>query len=123
MKDGASALLVRGVRAAEAGRVQEGIESIRSACAVDPTDAEAHAQLGRWLSRLHRFDESVRAAQRALALEPRQARTFDTAGVVFSRAGLHEQAAVCFAQAVALDPASASQHFNLAASLKFLGRF
>jgi len=123
LKEGASDLLARGVRAAEAGRVQEGLESIRAACAADPTDAEAHAQLGRWLSRLHRFDESVQAAQRALALGPRQARTFDTVGVVCSRAGLHEQAVVCFAQAVALDPASASQHCNLAAALKFLGRF
>ncbi|MGL6224538.1 MAG: tetratricopeptide repeat protein, partial [Steroidobacteraceae bacterium] len=82
MKQGSSDLLARGVRVAEAGRVQEGLESIRAACAADPTDAEALAQLGRWLSRLHRFDESVRAAQRALALEPRQARTFDTVGVV-----------------------------------------
>jgi Tfp pilus assembly protein PilF len=123
LNEGPSDLLVRGVRAAEAGRVQEGLESIRAACAADPTDAEAHAQLGRWLSRLHRFDESVRAAQRALALGPRQARTFDTAGVVLSRAGLHEQAVACFAAAVALDPASASQYFNLASSLKFLGRF
>jgi tetratricopeptide (TPR) repeat protein len=115
--------LVCGVRAAEAGRVQEGLELIRAACAADPTDAEALAQLGRWLSRLHRFDESVRAAQRALAAGPRQARTFDTAGVVFSRASLHEQAATCFEQAVALDPTHAGQHFNYAASLKFLGRF
>ena len=123
MKAGSSDYLVRGVRAAEAGRVQEGLELIRAACAADPTDAEAHAQLGRWLSRLHRFDESVRAAQHALAAGPRQARTFDTAGVVFSRASLHEQAATCFEQAVALDPTHAGQHFNYAASLKFLGRF
>ncbi len=88
-----------------------------------PADAEAHAQLGRWLSRLHRTDESVDAARRALSLLPGSAATLDTIGVVFSRAGRHEQAVDCFARAVALDPGRAGLHFNHAASLKFLGRF
>jgi tetratricopeptide (TPR) repeat protein len=116
-------LLVRGVAAAEAGRVAEGLQLIRAACAADPRDAEAHAQLGRWLSRLHRTDEALQAARAAMHIGPSQARTFDTLGVIFSRAGLHEQAVECFARAVALEPASANLHFNHAASLKFLGRF
>lgn len=116
-------LLVRGITAAEAGRVGEGLELIQAACAANPRDAEAHAQLGRWLSRLHRTDEALQAARAALRAGPRQARTFDTVGVIFSRAGLHEQAVECFAHAVALEPGNASLHFNHAASLKFLGRF
>jgi tetratricopeptide (TPR) repeat protein len=120
---GAGSLLVRGVKAAEAGRVREGLALIREACAADPADAEAHAQLGRWLSRLHRTDEAVDAAQRALSLLPASAATLDTIGVIFSRAGRHEQAVECFARAVALGPERAGLHFNHAASLKFLGRF
>ncbi|MDH4104726.1 MAG: sulfotransferase [Gammaproteobacteria bacterium] len=116
-------LLVRGVAAAEAGRVAEGLQLIRAACVADPQDAEAHAQLGRWLSRLHRTDEALQAARTAMQVGPRLAQTFDTVGVIFSRAGLHEQAVDCFARAVALEPGSASLHFNHAASLKFLGRF
>jgi tetratricopeptide (TPR) repeat protein len=116
-------LLVRGVTAAEAGRVGEGLELIQAACAANPRDAEAHAQLGRWLSRLHRTDEALQAARAAMQSGPTQARTFDTVGVIFSRAGLHEHAVECFARAVALEPGSASLHFNHAASLKFLGRF
>ncbi|MEY2920908.1 MAG: hypothetical protein RL261_2213 [Pseudomonadota bacterium] len=123
MPGSADGLLVRGVTAAEAGRVREGLALIREACAGNPADAEAQAQLGRWLSRLHRTDEAVRAAQRALSLSPGSAATLDTIGVVFSRAGLHEQAVDCFARAVALGPERAGQHFNHAASLKFLGRF
>jgi tetratricopeptide (TPR) repeat protein len=116
-------LLVRGVTAAEAGRVSEGLGLIRAACAADPGDAEAHAQLGRWLSRLHRTDEALQAAQAALLAGPRNARTFDTVGVVFSRAGLHEDAVDCFGRAADLEPTTAALHFNHAASLKFLGRF
>ena len=123
MPGSAGGLLVRGVMAAEAGRVREGLALIREACDTDPADAEAHAQLGRWLSRLHHIGESVDAAQRALALLPASAATLDTIGVVFSRAGRHEQAVDCFARAVALDPERAGMHFNHAASLKFLGRF
>jgi tetratricopeptide (TPR) repeat protein len=109
--------------AAEAGRVGEGLALIREACVTDPADAEAHAQLGRWLSRLHRTDEALDAARRALSLQPASAATLDTIGVVFSRAGRHEQAVDCFARAVTLDPERAGLHFNHAASLKFLGRF
>ena len=116
-------LLRRGVAAAERGRVREGLELIRSALEADPADPEAHAQHGRFLSRLHRDREAVAAAECALALAPTAAVTLDTIGVVLSRAGLHERAIECFEQAVAAESARASLYFNLAASLKFLGRF
>lgn len=116
-------LLERGVRAAERGLVAEGVALIREAVARDPADAEAHAQLGRWLSRLHRQAEADAAVERALAAGPREARTWDTVGVVLSRAGRHERAAECYARAVALAPGHAGFRFNLASTLKFLGRF
>jgi tetratricopeptide (TPR) repeat protein len=116
-------LLERGVLAAEQGRVREGLALIRQAITGTPGDPEAHAQLGRWLSRLHRQAEADAAIARALELGPRSARTFDTAGVVLSRGGRHARAVECFARATALEPANAGFQFNLASSLKFLGRF
>jgi tetratricopeptide (TPR) repeat protein len=116
-------LLERGVVAAERGRVAEGLALIREACAADPSDAEAQAQLARWLLSLHRATEAVAAAERALALRPTMARTFDTVGVVFSHVRQHERALECFERALRLEPQLANAHFNLAASLKFLGRF
>jgi len=116
-------LLERGVRAAERGRVTEGLALLRQAITGTPGDPEAHAQLGRWLSRLHRQAEAEAAVERALGLGPRDARTFDTVGVVLSRGGRHARAVECFERAVALDPANAGFQFNLASSLKFLGRF
>ena len=116
-------LLRRGVVAAEQGRIRDGLQLIRSAIEVDPADAEAHAQLGRFLSRLNRNREAVSAAERALTLGPTGSLTLDTVGVILSRAGQHERAVSCFEQAVAAEPSRASLHFNLASSLKFLGRF
>lgn len=104
MAGDADRLLTQGVEAADAGRVRDGLELIRAACAADPGHADARAQLGRWLSRLHRTDESMAAAQQALALSPLSAQTLDTIGVVFSRAGRHDLAAPCFERATALEP-------------------
>jgi tetratricopeptide (TPR) repeat protein len=121
--DAQRSILARGVVAAERGRVAEGLALIREAIARTPDDPEAHAQLGRWLSRLHRQAEADAAAERALALGPREARTFDTVGVIFSRSGRHDRAVVSFERAAVLAPTNAGFQFNLASSLKFLGRF
>ncbi|HEX9207664.1 MAG TPA: sulfotransferase [Steroidobacteraceae bacterium] len=125
MRDGPrpADLLHRGVRAAEQGRVQQGLALIREACSRDPADAEALAQLGRWLSKLHRQAEALAAVERALQLQPQDGRTLDTIGVVLSRAGAHERAVECFDRAVAAWPTAAGPRFNQASSLKFLGRF
>lgn len=116
-------LLERGVLAAQQGRVGEGLAQIREACARDPQDAEARAQLARWLARLHRMPEALAAVDEALRLAPVAALTLDTIGVVLSLAGRHEQAAQCFERAVAAAPGRADVRYNLASSLKFLGRF
>jgi Flp pilus assembly protein TadD len=120
---GPRSLLERGVLAAEQGRVAEGLALIRQAITGAPDDPEAHAQLGRWLSRLHRQAEADAAVERALALGPREARTHDTIGVVLSRGGRHARAARCFERATELEPGNPGFQFNLASSLKFLGRF
>jgi tetratricopeptide (TPR) repeat protein len=118
----ASSILERGIRAAERGRITEGLAQIHEACAADPDDPEPQAQLARWLSKLNRNEEALAAVARALALVPQSALCWDTIGVVLSRAGRHVQAVECFARAVALNPERAGLHFNHAASLKFLGR-
>lgn len=47
----------------------------------------------------------------------------DTLGVVYSRTGYHEKAIPFFEQAVELNSKPANFHYNLGASLQFLGRF
>lgn len=111
------------MRAAERGRIGAGLALIERACAAMPRDAEAHAQHARWLSKLHRHDEALAAATRAAALASTDARTDDTLGVVYSRAGRHQLAVERFSRATQAEPGRAGFQFNLASSLKFLGRF
>ena len=77
--------------------------------------AGCHGCTGRPRRRLRR--------NRRWPCAPREARTHDTMGVIFSRGGRHERAVACFERAAALAPGNAGFQFNLASSLKFLGRF
>ena len=81
-----------------------------------------HSMHAAWLV-YEREPEARIAAERALALEPRDALTLDTIGVVLSRLGAHERAVDVFHRAVLAAPRNPSFQFNLAAALRFLGRF
>jgi tetratricopeptide (TPR) repeat protein len=72
---------------------------------------------------LNRWTEARAAAGCAAALAPGDAATSDTLGVVYSRLGEHERATAFFEQAVTAAPHNAGFQYNLAASLRFLGRF
>jgi tetratricopeptide (TPR) repeat protein len=119
----ADAHFLLGMAAAGARRYGEACASIERALAVESGRADYHAQHARCLSLLKRDAEARAAAERADALAPRDALTLDTLGVVWSRLGDHGRAVDCFERAVALMPDKPDFHFNLAASLRILGRF
>jgi serine/threonine-protein kinase len=57
---------------AATGREEEGLEAIRRALSLDPTDPSHHTALGRvYFIACARFDEAARAYERALQLNPR----------------------------------------------------
>ena len=89
----------------------------------DSTRPDYHAQHARCLALLKRDVEAGAAAERAEALGPRDALTLDTLGNVWSRLGDHARAVEMFERAVAWSPDKADFHYNLAASLRILGRF
>lgn len=98
-------------------------ELIGRAIALDPGRADYHAQLARCCALLNREPEARGAAEQAVALGAADALTLDTLGVVYSRLGEHERAVALFERAVRLAPDKPSYQYNLAASLRFLGRF
>jgi len=53
----------------------------------------------------------------------KDAHTADTIGVVYSRTGFHEKAVPFFEKAILINPKPSNFHYNLGASLQFLGRF
>lgn len=119
----ADAHFLLGMVAIEVGRPDNGLEFIDKALEYGTECAEYLAHRGRALALLKRDAEALSAADRALELKPTAALTLDTIGVVCSRAGDHERAARAFRQAVARSPDTPTFQFNLAASLKFIGKF
>ncbi len=119
----ADAHFLLGMIAIEVGRAGNALEFIDQAIACDPRQAEFHAHRGRCLALLKRDSDALAAVDAALALKPDDSLTFDTIGVVCSRAGDHEQAVRAFRQAVTRQPDNPGFQFNLASSLKFLGKF
>ncbi|HEX5047243.1 MAG TPA: sulfotransferase [Gammaproteobacteria bacterium] len=119
----ADARFLLGMTAAAEQRYAEAADEIARAIDADSTKAEYFAQHARCLALLKRETEARSAAERAQALEPRDALTLDTLGVVWSRLSEHERAAQAFRGAVLAEPGNAGFQYNLAASLRFLGRF
>jgi tetratricopeptide (TPR) repeat protein len=117
----ADALFLLGVIAAEHQNYRKAVEVIDRALTLAPERPEYLAQRGRCLIALHRPREAFEAAQQALELEPRDALTLDTIGVVMTRAGAHADAIVPFRSAVACDATKPAYHYNLGASLQFVG--
>jgi tetratricopeptide (TPR) repeat protein len=117
----ADALFLLGMIAVEHHNFAKAVEVIDRAIALAPRNAEYWAQRGRCLLSLQRPREAFEAAQRALDAEPRDALTLDTIGVVMTRAGAHAEATEPFRRAVARDAARPWYHYNLGASLQFVG--
>ena len=119
--DHADAWFLLGMLAAEHRNFGKALEVIERAIAIAPQKAEYFAHRGRCLIALNRPREAFESAAQALHLEPRDALTLDTIGVVMTRAGAHAEALEPFRRAVARDSRKPAYHYNLAASLQFVG--
>jgi tetratricopeptide (TPR) repeat protein len=119
----ADAHFLLGMAAVAARRYGDACTAIARALELDATRPDYHAQHARCLALLKRDGEARAAALRAEAFESPDALTLDTLGVVWSRLGEHAHAVEAFERAVAKTPGNAEFHYNLAASLRILGRF
>ena len=123
----AEAVTALGLIAFEHGNHAKGFELLERACALAPTDAAPAAHLARALSLAGRQKAArtwaEEAAARASRTDGTPAYIRDMIGVVLARVGLHARAVPLFDAAIAQDAEPANTHYNLAASLQFLGRF
>ena len=119
----ADAHFLLGMVAASARRYGEACAAIEHALTIDESRSDYHAQHARCLALLKQDDEARAAAERAESLAPTDGLTLDTLGVVWSRLGDHDRAVAAFQRAVMQTPSNAEYHYNLAASLRILGRF
>ena len=116
------ALQLLGALALQAGRLQEGVELLRKALAVNARQAPIHSNLAYALNALQRFDEALASADRALALEPKFPDALNNRGN--AQAGLNRplDALGSFDRAIALMPDFAQAWNNRACVLRDLGR-
>ena len=116
------ALQLLGALLLQAGRLQEGIDLLRKALAVNAKQAALHSNLAFALNALQRFDEGLASAERALVLQPKFADALNNRGN--AQAGLNRplDAIGSFDRAIALMPDFAPAWNNRACVLRDLGR-
>ncbi|MFM0556949.1 tetratricopeptide repeat-containing glycosyltransferase family protein [Paraburkholderia sediminicola] len=116
------ALQLLGALTLQAGRLQEGVELLRKALAINAKQAPLHSNLAYALNALQRFDEALASADRALALQPKFPDALNNRGN--AQAGLNRplDALGSFDRAIALMPDFAQAWNNRACVLRDLGR-
>ncbi|WP_019503036.1 tetratricopeptide repeat protein [Pseudanabaena sp. PCC 6802] len=118
-----TSLHMLGVLALQAGQLETGISWIKKAVAVDPTNAEAHSNLGNALSELERHDEAISHYERAIALNPDFADAYYNLGLANAARGDIDKAIACYQQTIAISPTYAQAHNNLGTLLQKQGQF
>jgi len=109
--------------AADHGNHIKACELFGRAADLGPGNANFQAYYGKALTTLGHQNRARLAADKAAEHPINDAFLADTIGVIYSRTGFHEKAVPFFEKAVALNPKPANFHYNLAASLQFLGNF
>ena len=109
--------------AADHGNHIKACKLFERAADLGPQNADFQAYYGKALTTLGHQNRARVAADRAATHPIDDAYLADTIGVIYSRTGFHEKAVPFFDRAVALNQEPANFHYNLAASLQFLGNF
>lgn len=116
------ALQLLGSLALQTGRLQEGIELLRRALAINARQAPLHSNLAYALNSLQLFDEALACADRALALQSKFPDALNNRGNAQAGLNLPLEALASFDRAIALTPDFAQAWNNRACVLRDLGR-
>lgn len=116
------ALQLLGSLALQAGRLQEGIELLGKALAINAKQAPLHSNLAYALNILQRFDKALACADRALALQPNLPDALNNRGNAQAGLNLPLEALASFDRAIAWMPDFAQAWNNRACVLRDLGR-
>ena len=115
-------LALLGLIAADHDNHPKALELFDRVLALHPTHGRSLAWKAKSLLALQRFAEAGEVARRGAASGATEARVLDALGVVLARVGAHAEAQALFAQAVTDKPSQGAYHYNLGASLQFLGQ-
>jgi protein O-GlcNAc transferase len=102
--------------------LEEGVQWIGRALAINPDDAAAHSNLGHALHGLRRFEEALASCDRALQIQPDNPEALNNRGNALFALGQLDAALACYDRALRLRPAFAHAHDNRGNVMRALGR-
>jgi tetratricopeptide (TPR) repeat protein len=118
----AEALHLAGVIGFQTGQLEQGVELVRRAIALNPNAPAPYANLGQALIGLGRYAEAAQALGRAVTLQPGAARAQASLGVALMELGDIQAALARFEAALALQPGFAEAHNSRGLALHRLSR-
>ncbi len=102
--DHAEALHLSGVIGFQTGQVEQGLELVRRAIAINPGAAGPYANIGEALNRIGRHAEAAEALTRAVTLDPGLARAHGQLGMALLELGRDQTALQHLDQALGIQP-------------------
>lgn len=111
----------RALRAEDRDDPLEAADAYRRVLALDPSDADARANLGRLLHEAGHLAEAEEEFRAALRHDPAHATAAFNLGVALEDRACLDEAAAAYRRALDLDGDLASAHYNLAGVLEALG--
>ena len=118
----ADAYNAMGVVADRMGRLDDAEACYRKASQLDNGNATAQANIGRVRERRSDWDGAIHAYRASLALEPNQPDVFRGLGIAYGQKQAWSNAMDAFCLSLTLQPADGPTHYNLAVTLKMMGR-
>ncbi len=116
------AMQLLGTIALQTGRLEEGVEWLTQAVAVDPRQASLYSNLAFAFNALRRFGDGLASADRALALKPDFVDALNNRGNALAGLDRSVEALASFERVIALQGANAEAWNNRACVLRDLGR-
>ena len=115
-------LMARGAAFAQLGRAREAVATFEKALGLDPTSAQAKANLGTVYLLTRDYPRARALMEEALALDPDVARAHNALGVIAAETGKKDEAIRHWTRAVELNPREWDTVFNLGKVLRGEGR-
>ena len=123
MKLTAIQILQQAITAHKEERFEEAEKFYYSALEAQPTNLDAHNNLGVLLTTLGKFDEAIARYKKAIELKPDYTEAHFNLGIALNEHGKLDEAEICFKKVIELKPNYVDAYNNLGHTLQKIGKF
>jgi tetratricopeptide (TPR) repeat protein len=117
------ALHLLGALAGQAGRLDEAIDLMSRATAIEPAQAVYHFNLSEVYRRAEKFDAAISSARRAIQLNPKFAKAYFNMALALTAVRKLDDAISACRRAIELEPGFIQAYYHLGNTLDSLGQF